>query len=447
MRRRKKSGASAGISRSQASLFILVLSAEALFHLIVMGRGRGEGYLLIIAVLIPLTMLILYLTCRFKASLLFAITVIYLCNFGFAVQLIASEKDRESLISMDWKLLIGVALALVFSFIYSRWSYLMGLDLAILGLIIIQMGLCLMILLFGRRTGGDGVDSAILKIVIGGLEILPFEFVKVIYIFVFAGLMTKDEKIESRFLFLNREAVLVLYTVVLTILPGVLCSDFGFVLIILITGILLYIIFASDRKRTKSVLFFLFEGGLIASLLVILVPIGPLLKIKQRFLGFLHPFSQTHYLKIREALTLGGFTGAETDRYLMKIPVEESDTVFAKLVECMGVSSGLLVMLGLVVLLAVGFRIAWLTRDSYYKGIAMGFSVLIAIQSMIHVAYNCGIAPITGITLYYVSSGFSSLTAAMVIAAVMLVISAGNQMRSVYDETDGLDITFNKRQS
>ncbi len=71
-------------------------------------------------------------------------------------------------------------------------------------------------------------------------------------------------------------------------------------------------------------------------------------------------------------------------------------------------------MIGAYVAFAwAGFRIALACGDPFGKLLAAGLTVLVCAQAAINLAAVLGIAPLTGITLPFVSYGGSSLIAAL----------------------------------
>ena len=121
--------------------------------------------------------------------------------------------------------------------------------------------------------------------------------------------------------------------------------------------------------------------------------------------------------------------GPDTDRYLFTIPQENNDLIFAKLVQTCGFVTGVFMILSFLLLLRQGMKIAREKEDLYYSGLATGITLLFAMEGIVHIACNIGLFPITGIPLYFVSQGFTSLTTGMVMMGFLLVMSADNQER------------------
>jgi cell division protein FtsW (lipid II flippase) len=107
------------------------------------------------------------------------------------------------------------------------------------------------------------------------------------------------------------------------------------------------------------------------------------------------------------------------------IPVVHSDFVFSALAEEYG-------LLGVTVLLACvatfvmrGLRIAVLHQDRpFYSLLAIGYSMLIGIQSLLIMGGVLKLLPLTGVTLPFVSYGGSSLLMSFIVLGFLLRLSA-----------------------
>ena len=73
-----------------------------------------------------------------------------------------------------------------------------------------------------------------------------------------------------------------------------------------------------------------------------------------------------------------------------------------------------------------GFRIALACRDPFGKLLAAGLTVLVCGQAAINLAAVLAIAPLTGITLPFVSYGGSSLIAALAATGILLNIGSAD---------------------
>ncbi len=106
------------------------------------------------------------------------------------------------------------------------------------------------------------------------------------------------------------------------------------------------------------------------------------------------------------------------------VPVVQSDFIFAAISEEFGLL-GVMAMLALyIMLIHRGFRIAANAKGAFNQLLAGGLTTVFAIQTMVIIAGNLKLIPLTGITLPFISYGGSSLIANYIIVGVLLRISA-----------------------
>lgn len=107
------------------------------------------------------------------------------------------------------------------------------------------------------------------------------------------------------------------------------------------------------------------------------------------------------------------------------IPVVHSDFVFAALGEEWGLLGTIVLIACLAVLITRGMRIALLHNGQPYKALlAVGLSLILAVQSLMIMAGVLKLIPLTGITLPFLSYGGSSLLMTFVNAGLLLRLSA-----------------------
>ena len=136
---------------------------------------------------------------------------------------------------------------------------------------------------------------------------------------------------------------------------------------------------------------------------------------KERLLAFIDPNADPagpkyQLLRSLEAIKGGGLFGAGADgtAILTPLPVQESDFVFAALVRAFGAVGGLFVITLLAILAGRLVWHAWTSPDEFGVIFAGGMATIILFQTFVNVGMNLGVAPITGITLPFVSYGGAS---------------------------------------
>ncbi len=129
------------------------------------------------------------------------------------------------------------------------------------------------------------------------------------------------------------------------------------------------------------------------------------------------------------ALSSGGIIGAGIGLgHPTFVPVVQSDMIFTALGEELGLA-GLFAIIGIYLLLIYrGYRIAIETSDIFSKLLASGLTSIFAIQSIIIIAGNMKILPLTGIPLPFLSYGGSSIIANYISIGILLRISHNSAM-------------------
>ncbi|MGH2603248.1 MAG: FtsW/RodA/SpoVE family cell cycle protein, partial [Dehalococcoidia bacterium] len=208
----------------------------------------------------------------------------------------------------------------------------------------------------------------------------------------------------------------------LTFLVLIWQRDLGAVL--LLGGVTLLMIYAATNRVGFVVV------GLLLVVLNVYVAYHTFGYVQERVDVWLHPLSQAdgggyQIAQSLYALGHGGLLGAGLGSGFPEyIPAVHTDFVFAAIGEELGVA-GAFGMLALYVLLTVrGLRIALLQLSDFGTLLALGCTGILALQSLVIVAGNLALIPITGITLPFVSYGGSSILANFVMLGILLRLSA-----------------------
>ena len=124
------------------------------------------------------------------------------------------------------------------------------------------------------------------------------------------------------------------------------------------------------------------------------------------------------------AFSAGGVTGTGINLGSPgRIPLAETDFIFAAIGEELGLVGATGVLLAYLLIIGAGLRIALRTEVPFERLLATGLTVLIGVQSFIIIAGVIRVLPLTGVTLPFVSYGGSSLIANYVLLALLLRIS------------------------
>jgi cell division protein FtsW len=155
---------------------------------------------------------------------------------------------------------------------------------------------------------------------------------------------------------------------------------------------------------------------------------------RARFFSFLNPWHDPQgagfqVVQAMIGLGSGGFFGVGIGHGVVKVfdlPEAHTDMIFATIGEELGLVGTGGVILAYAAFGWAGFRIALACKDPFGKYLAAGLTVLICGQAAINLAAVLAIAPLTGITLPFVSYGGSSLIAALGATGILLNIGSAD---------------------
>jgi len=208
----------------------------------------------------------------------------------------------------------------------------------------------------------------------------------------------------------------------LTFLVLIWQRDLGAVL--LLGGVTLLLIYVATNRPGFVVI------GVALVLLNVFVAYHAFGYVRGRVDVWLHPLSQAdgdgyQIAQSLFALAHGGVLGAGLGSgFAEYIPAVHTDFVFAAIGEELGIAGGFGVLALFILLTVRGVRVALLQMNDFGTLLALGFTGILALQSLVIVAGNLALIPITGITLPFVSYGGSSIVANFVMLALLLRLSS-----------------------
>lgn len=125
------------------------------------------------------------------------------------------------------------------------------------------------------------------------------------------------------------------------------------------------------------------------------------------------------------ALASGGFWGTGLGLGgSSALPRGRDDLVFAAIGEQLGFAGACVVILLYLVLFGRGWRIALHAHSDFDRLLACGLTSLLALQTMLIIGGVCGLVPLSGITLPFISYGNSSLLVDFIILGLLRGISS-----------------------
>jgi cell division protein FtsW len=171
------------------------------------------------------------------------------------------------------------------------------------------------------------------------------------------------------------------------------------------------------------------SGGLCVGLVLVAAWFEPYRRA--RLLSFLNPWSDVQgdgYQPVQAMLALGsgGIFGEGLGQSVSKanyLPEAHTDMIFAIIGEELGLVGATALIAAYAAFAYAGFRVALTCRDPFGKRLAAGITTLVCGQALINLAAVMGAAPLTGITLPFVSYGGSSLVVGLAAVGILLNIA------------------------
>ena len=137
------------------------------------------------------------------------------------------------------------------------------------------------------------------------------------------------------------------------------------------------------------------------------------------------------------ALGSGNLTGLGLGNSVQKysyLPEAHTDFIFAIIGEELGLIGTILVVILFILFMFFGIRICIKTKDYFGRVLAAGLTGIVIIPAIINILVVIGFAPVTGLTLPFISSGGSSLFINMIAVGILLNISRSGSLSPVDDQ-------------
>ncbi len=315
---------------------------------------------------------------------------------------------RKQLFAMFIGMAALVVCSMVPSQLYRRFAYpLLALTFILLVLVLIPG--------IGASRGG-----ARRWLMLPGFAFQPAELAKLAIVFYLAHSIAKKEELIRTF------SIGVLPHLLVTgVFAGMLLlePDFGTALIL---TMLLYLMLFIGGARIHHVL----ATALMAVPLLAYVLMTAEYRLR-RLMSFVDPSSDPagsgyHMLQSLIAFGSGQWWGrglGESRQKLLYLPEAHTDFVFSVIGEEMGLL-GALVVLGLfAVVLMRGLRLTGRIEEPFDQYLAFGLTVLIGLQSLIHMGVVMGLAPTKGLVLPFISYGGTAMVINLAEAGILLGLS------------------------
>lgn len=159
---------------------------------------------------------------------------------------------------------------------------------------------------------------------------------------------------------------------------------------------------------------------------------------KDRILMFLNPETDPngagyHIIQSKVALGVGGIFGLGfqqgTQCQLDFLPEKYTDFIFSAIGEEFGFVGCLTVIVLYILLLLFNYKIAIKSKDKFSKYLAFGLNAMIFFYILINISMVCGVVPIVGIPLPFLSYGGAALSVLMISEGLIVSIINSNSQK------------------
>jgi len=308
------------------------------------------------------------------------------------------------------RLIIGVFLMFIITFIHPKFFYKLTLISFLLGLLSLVF------------VNFFGVGSVQRWITIGGLNVQPSELMKFALILMLARYFDQLSKINFNRLF--SYVIPILYIII----PGLIVisqPDLGTGLTIIILGFAILFYVGVSLKFV-----FIFLLTFISSVPIIWQQLYDYQK--NRILVFLNPEidslgSGYQIIQSKIAIGSGGLFGKGyllgSQSRLNYLPEKHTDFIFTLISEELGFFGAMTIILIFCVLIASIVKISFTVDTLFSKVIVFGVGLLIFLYLTLNIGMVCGLLPVVGAPLPLISYGGTSLFTILISVGVVLSIN------------------------
>jgi cell division protein FtsW len=335
--------------------------------------------------------------------------VVVLVIFGLAVLSSAGIVDAQKKFGSSYyyfihQLVYGILPGAFVAYLLSKINYQIWRKLSLL---ILLGALALMTLVFGSHFG-FGAKGATRWLNIGGIIFQPAEILKISLIIYLAAWFGGRGERTKNWIYGAAPFFIVLGFAALLL---ALQPDIGTLIVVGFIALGMYFMAGVNLKHLAAII----ALGLVA--LGLLVAIEPYRF--DRVQAYLHPQSDPRGISYQVnqaaiAMGSGGIFGLGFGHSTQKfgfLPEPVGDSIFAIIVEELGLVGGV-VTLGFFVFLCLTLtQIAAATRDPFGRLLVSGINIWIMAQAFVNIAAISGLAPLTGIPLPFISYGGTAIIA------------------------------------
>lgn len=152
---------------------------------------------------------------------------------------------------------------------------------------------------------------------------------------------------------------------------------------------------------------------------------------RKRVMSFLNPWADATgdgYQLIQSLLAVGsggrwGVGFGLSQQKLFYLPIQDTDFIFSVFAEEFGFVGSMLLLVLLALYATLGLIVALKAKQPVHRLVAIGATILIVGQSLLHIGVATGILPTTGLPLPMFSYGGNSMIASLISAALLIRVA------------------------
>lgn len=272
---------------------------------------------------------------------------------------------------------------------------------------------------------GSTSYGAKLSFTIAGIAIQPSEFVKILFVFCVASMLSKSTEF--------RQAVKATAVAAAHVLVLVVSKDLGAALIFFITYLIM--LYVAARKPIY------FIAGLMGGSVASAAAYKLFYHVRVRVIAWKDPLSvidKEGYQVCQSlfAIGTGGWFGMGLYQGMPnKIPIVEEDFIFAAISEELGGIFAVCLIMVCASCYLMFLNIAMQIRNQFYKLVALGLGTVYGFQVFLTIGGVTKFIPSTGVTLPFISYGGSSLLSTFIIFAIIQGLYILREDEEAIDET------------
>lgn len=351
------------------------------------------------------------------ALIVFGLLMLFSASWDFSL---AAYEDATYMLTRQLMWLgFGLVLALFLMFFdYHHWRRL------VVPLMGVTIGLLVIVLLI------NGIRFGAKRAIFGG-SAQPSELAKLVSIlYIGVWLYAKRQFLQ------DITVGLIPLGVILGVVGGLIYQqpDLSAAATVIILGGVLFFLAGGDLKQIGGLL-------LVASIAAWFVASASLTgraRINDFIAGVKDPLQASYHVRRSfEAIVSGGWFGVglgQSKAKLTGLPVPPTDSVFAVVVEEIGLVGALALMSLYAILVWRGFLIARRAPDMLGTLIASGLVIWIAFEALLNMGVMVGLLPFAGNALPFISAGGSNLVASLAGLGILFNISRQSGMTIIEED-------------